>query len=271
MAILNNLHDFEGRIGNIVAYKRRDSNKTYLRTKGGVSKKRIKNDKAFQGTREVNKEWGGCAKAALMIRNLFLNHQAVADFNLSGPLTAITKAIQVRDTSHQSGERAILFSQFGHILEGFQLNRKNTFESVVRGNVSVQFNRANAKLMVQQPELIPNISFIPPTKSPVFNINVTFGTIPDLFYFDSGYAITGNDTTHQQLMISHITPWSFTGNHLPAQSFELTLNNLKWMQPNELMVAIISVNFGTPLTNELVKVNKHTGAGKILKVDLGDG
>ena len=79
MAILNNLQDFEGRIGNIVAYKRRDSNKTYLRIKGGVSKKRIKTDKAFQGTREVNKEWGGCAKAALMIRNLFQNHQAVAD------------------------------------------------------------------------------------------------------------------------------------------------------------------------------------------------
>ncbi len=268
MAILNNLHDFEGRIGNIVAYKRRDSNKTYLRIKGGVSKQRIKNDKAFKGTREVNAEWGGCAKASALVRNLFLNHQTVADFNLSSPLTAIAKAIQLRDTSHQSGERAILFSQFGHILEGFQLNRKNTFESVIRGNVSVQFNRTESKLIVHLPELIPGISFIPPTKSPVFNINVTFGTIPDLFYFSSGYAITGNDTTHQQLITNHVTPWSFIGNHLPAKSFELTLSEPKWMQPNELLAAIISINFGTPVTNELIKINKHVGAGKILKVDL---
>ena len=142
MAVLKSLSEFEGSIGNITAYKRRDSDKTFLRTKGGVSKKRIKKDKKFERTRELNSEWGGCAKAAAMIRDLFVHHQSVADYNLSGPLTAIAKEIQMRDPSNKRGERAILFSRFGHLIEGFQLNQKNTFESGIRGNVDVQFLRA---------------------------------------------------------------------------------------------------------------------------------
>lgn len=268
MATLKNLTEFEGRIGNIIAYKRRDSDKTYLRTKGGISKKRIKKDKAFERTRELNSEWSGCAKAAAMIHDLLVYQQSVADFNLSGPLTAITKKIQVNDPEHKRGERAVFFSRFGTILEGFQLNRKNTFEAVIRGTIDVQFFRADAKAIISLPELIPDISFIPPVKLPAFNINITFGTLPDIRYFNTGYAINDRKTEHYQIMTKHISPWYFVGNHVPAQSIELALTNIELMQPHDTLAVAISVNFGTPVTNEMVKTNKYVGAGKILKVNL---
>ncbi len=268
MAVLKSLSEFEGSIGNITAYKRHDSEKTFLRTKGGVSKKKIKTHKNFVRTRELNAEWSGCAKAAAMVKDLFHHQQSVADFNLSGPLTAITKEIQLRDPLHQRGERAILFSRFGNILEGFQLNRKNTFEAVIRGNIDVQFQRADGKAIIQLPELIPDISFKPPVALPVFNIRLSLGTLPDMLFIDKHYAIADHATAHYQLVTHHATPWYYTGDRIAAQTIEMAFQEPQKMGPHDLLVLTISVNFGTPVTNELVKTSKHTGAGKILKVNL---
>jgi len=268
MAVLKSLSEFEGSIGNITAYKRCDSEKTFLRTKGGVSKKKIKTGKNFARTRELNAEWSGCAKAAAMVRDLFHRQQSVADFNLSGPLTAIAKEIQLRDPLHKRGERAVLFSRFGHLLEGFQLNRKNTFEAVIRGNIDVQFLRAEGKAIVQLPELIPDISFLPPVSLPVYNIRLTLGTLPDMLFIDDHYAIADHTTEHYQLATNHATPWYYTGDRIPTQTIEMVFQDTTKMQPHDLLVLSISVNFGTPVTNELVKTSKHTGAGKIIKVNL---
>lgn len=268
MAVLKSLSEFEGSIGNIIAYKRRDSDKIFLRAKGGVSKKRIQHDKNFARTRELNAEWSGCAKAAAMVRDLFHHQDLVTDFNLSGPLTAIAKEIQVRDPLHIRGERAILFSRFGNILEGFQLNRKNTFEAVIRGNIDVQFLRVDGKAIIQLPELIPDISFIPPVSLPAFNIRLSLGTLPDMLFIDKHYAIADHTTEHYQLITHYATPWYYTGDRIPAQTIEMAFQDTQKMGPHDLLVLTISVNFGTPVTHELVKTSKHTGAGKILKVNL---
>jgi len=266
MATLKSLTEFEGTIGNITAYKRRDSDKTYLRTKGGVSKNKIKKHKAFERTRELNAEWSGCAKAAALVRNLFYQQQPVIDYNLSGPLTAIAKNIQARDDAHEKGKRSILFSRYGYVLEGFQLNRKSSFESIIRRNMQVQFIREEAKAIVQLPELIPGINFLPTIKLPVFNIALSFGTLPDLHATDTGYSINHENPNYLQLGIDHQTPWYYSADTIAAQTVELVLNNPLQTIPQDTLALAISVNFGNPVTNELVKSVRYVGAGKLLKV-----
>lgn len=270
MAVLKNLTEFQGSIGNISAYKRHDSDKTFLRTKGGASKDKIKTHKNFQRTRELNAEWSGCAKAGVSIRNLLTLQQPVADFNISAALTSIVKNIQVRDSEHEHGKRSVLFSRHAHLLDGFQLNRKNTFESVIRGNVDVQFMRSEAKAIIHLPELVPDISFLATVQLPAFRICITLGTLPDMHYFSGGYAISdkGFDEHHFQQGKSFETAWYYTGTHVPAQTIELAMQPTTAIQPDDAFMVAISVNFGTPITNELVKMNKHTGAGKILKTNL---
>ncbi|MFZ6023692.1 MAG: hypothetical protein ACOYVG_04465 [Bacteroidota bacterium] len=266
MATLKSLTEFEGTIGNITAYKRRDSDKTYLRTKGGASKKKIKKHKAFERTRELNAEWSGCAKAAALVRDLLYKQQSVVDYNLSGPLTAIAKNIQTRDVVHKKGERSVLFSSYGHVLEGFQLNRKSSFESIIRGNVQVQLIREEAKAIVQLPELIPGISFLAPVALPVFNIALSFGTLPDLHFVDGGYSIHHENPQHIQLCTAYQTAWYYSADTVAAQTVELVLNNPLQMIPQDALALAISVNFGNPVTNELVKSVRYVGAGKLLKV-----
>lgn len=266
MATLKSLTEFEGTIGNMTAYKRRDSDKTYLRTKGGASKKKIKTHKAFERTRELNAEWSGCAKAAALIRDLLHIQKSVVDYNLSGPLTAIAKNIQTRNAIHKMGERSILFSSFGHVLEGFQLNRKNSFESIIMGHVQVQFIRAEARAIVQLPELVPGMSFLPPVALPVFNIALSFGTLPDLHFVDGGFSIRQQNPLNMQLCTTYQTPWYYSADTIAAQTVELVLNNPLQTIPQDTLALAISVNFGNPVTNELVKSVRYVGAGKILKV-----
>ena len=59
MAKLIGEFQFEGSIGNLSAYKRKDSDKIILRTKGGPSKRRIKTAPEFAVVRLYNLEWNG--------------------------------------------------------------------------------------------------------------------------------------------------------------------------------------------------------------------
>lgn len=267
MATLQNLTSFKGSIGNVTAYTRRDSNEVYLRKKGGVSKKRIKTDKAFERTRESNAEWSGCAKAAAKVRDMFILLNAVTDYNLSGPLTALAKNIQLRDLERKRGERSVLFSLHGSILEGFQLNRKNTFESIIRGRLETQINTKSGTATIQLPELIPGISFVPPVKVPVFRIGISFHSLPDLYLGVNGYCNSNNELEHRQIGVYHHTQWLYTGNTVPAQSIELLLPDQHLMHPQDALALSIAVSFGTPITDQVVKVTKYVGGGKILRVE----
>ena len=66
MAKSTGILKIEGTLENITFYKSADGQ--MVRTKGGVSKKRILNDPAFIRTRENGAEFGHSANAAKMLR-----------------------------------------------------------------------------------------------------------------------------------------------------------------------------------------------------------
>jgi len=283
MAILKSLTEFNGSLGNVSAYRRKDSDKVILRMKGGATKKKIKTAKSFERTRELNAEWGGCAKAAASLRDLLVHIAPVADYNLSGSLTAIAKNMQTRDPLHRSGERAILFSRFGTTLEGFQLNKKHSFESVLRGSINIEFNINNQSAEIQLPEMIHGINFHPVGNYAAWRWVVTLGTLPDLMLYENGYAASPDIYSYRQIEKTWYSDWHYGTKNIAAQSFSLQLPDIaepvtskktkkkeekEFTSMTDTLAVAVGITFGTPLTDQLVKTNKHVGAGKILRVCL---
>lgn len=80
MAIVKNSLEFEGKLGGLSFYKRRDSDKLIMRTKGGPSKKQINTSKSCEGMRLQQTEWKGCTIFASALRLSFWGLHRVADY-----------------------------------------------------------------------------------------------------------------------------------------------------------------------------------------------
>lgn len=264
MAILRNLTEFNGSIGNMTAYTRKDSDKVILRFKGGASKSKIKRHKSFEKTRQLNKEWGGCSKASVQIRNILNGYQHITDYNIASSLTGLAKTIQSRDTEHPHGERSILFSQHASLLEGFQFNRKTALETVVRQPIDVQVNEADRQVILQIPELVPGINFHPNTQYPLFRIIVVLGSLMDLHYFKNGYAPL-DTKNHYQVFTAYDTPWLYSAEIQAVQRIELSFPANDAMHPDDRLLLAFGIEYGTPITDQLVKQARYVGCGKLMR------
>src|SRR5687768_10428056 len=132
MAQLDGVIQFTGSLQNLSAYKMRGSDKIIIRKKGGPTKKQIKYSPGFENTRLNNKEFGGRAVAAACIKHCLRPLMFLADYNITGPLNALLRPIQKMDTKSVRGTRHILLSEQPRLLEGFSLNRRYMFDSIVR-------------------------------------------------------------------------------------------------------------------------------------------
>lgn len=162
MALLDSEFSFTGPLGNLSAYRMRGTDKIVIRRKGGASKKQIKTSPTFVNTRRVNAEFGGRAFASKWIMHMLYHVKPLADYNIAGPLNAILKPTQDLDTTNKYGERSVLHSQKRHLLHGFSLTRKTTFESVLRAPLTYELSREMMSAEIHLPELIHGINFHTP-------------------------------------------------------------------------------------------------------------
>ena len=122
---------FTGSLHNISACKRGDMDTIIIRSKGGPSKRMINSQPSFDLTRRNNNEFGGRSTASRWIRRILYPLKPLSDYNISGPLNSTLKPIQQMDTVSEPGKRNIGLSKNPRLPEGFQLNRRNLFESVL--------------------------------------------------------------------------------------------------------------------------------------------
>jgi hypothetical protein len=125
MAKLNGILKIEGTLDNLTFYKSADGH--MVRTKGGVSKKRIMNDPAFVRTRENGSEFGKSAHAGKMLRMAVSTLVFKAkDAKLSSRLLQVMSKIKNLDTVSVRGERnvavGILTLEGQLALRGFDFN-----------------------------------------------------------------------------------------------------------------------------------------------------
>lgn len=134
MAKLNGFLKIEGTLDNLTFYKTADGH--MVRTKGGVSKKRIMTDPAFIRTRENGAEFGQSANAGKMLRLAVSSLVFKAkDPKLSSRLLQVMSKIKNLDAISLRGERnvaqGILTLEGQLALRGFDFNNRAPLQSVL--------------------------------------------------------------------------------------------------------------------------------------------
>lgn len=253
MAIIKNALQFTGSLGNITAYTMRGSDKIIIRTKGGASGKKIKTSPKFQRTRENNAEFGLCAKVASGIRSAVWPVKHMADYNFTPVLNALAKHVQLMDKHHPRGKRHVLFSQHAYLLEGFHLNKQNTFDSLVRHPLSFQINREALQATIQLPTLEPGINLRIPWPDPVFRFIAALGFMTDNSATRKGHAASAETEWHPVLQ--------------PFEERELQLQLppvAGGIRSATTLLLSIGIETGMPVTNTLIKPLKYHACAKIL-------
>ena len=161
------------------------------------------------------------------------------------------------------------------------MNKKNSFESVLRGSINVQFYAERRSVDIQLPEIIHGINFLPIGNYAAWRIVITFGSLPDLFFFDKKYG-SSLDGSYRQIEKTWYSDWQFGTKNIEAQQCTIALpvvtdsiidkkkktTTKELTNTSDTLAIAVGITFGTPITDQLVKTNKYVGAGKILKVYL---
>jgi hypothetical protein len=254
---------FTGSLGNVSAYTMRGCDHVILRTKGGANRDKIKNSASFARTREMNKEWGACAKMGAAIRMAIYPVKHMADFNISGPLNALAKTVQKFDTIQLRGKRGIYFTNYKELLSGFNLNNTTTFDGVVRHPVTCTIDRATSNANLLIPGLIPGINFINRFKNPYFRFVVALGVVSDIEYDEAlgNYQITN---LAEKQCASIYTDWQPSLIKFGGQAIRLEINNGQKPADNETLILSVGIEFGNPLSGSIIEQIKYSGSAKII-------
>jgi len=153
MARQKGIIKLEGTIGDVSFYKSKDG---YLaREKGGVDADRIKNDPAFQRTRENGSEFGRAGKAGKLIRTAFRPLLLkTSDSKITSRLTKQLMAVIQSDQTNVRGERVVSEGNL-ELIQGFDFNANGRLEATLYAPYEVAFDRAAGSASINVPEFIP--------------------------------------------------------------------------------------------------------------------
>lgn len=262
MAKLRGDFSFTGPIGNMSVYKRRDIADPIMRTKGGASKEKIKNAPQFENTRRLNAEFGGRSAASRRVMYALWHLKPLADYNIAGPINALLKHVQALDTEGEYGKRSIELSKNPRLLEGFSLNQKWLFDSVIRQQVSGTILRQEQSARVTIPALVPDINFRPPVNYPMYSIMAVLGVIPDMFYADYGYQPSDNlyRNTGSELEFS---AWYPVLKGSPEQTWEIKYPVPPPDEAHSLILGI-GIRFGVIKESGNIEQVPYAGSARVL-------
>jgi hypothetical protein len=263
MAILESAFPFTGSIGDLIAYRVRGSDKVIIRRKGGVSRDRIRHDPAYENTRKVNSEFSGRSAASKWIMRMMYPLKSVADYNVAGPLHALLRPVQTLDSKSALGMRHVSLSVQPDLLEGFSLNRRTTFESILRCPVICSLNREDRQSVVKIPALRPGINFHSPRLYPWFSIIAVLGVVPDVFHTPDGYAVHGGYDRFQPVSVD--TGWLATVQE--TKGHELALSYSETPPDNNFSLLLtVGIRFGVAESNLRIGQVRYAGAARICRV-----
>ena len=137
MAKVDGIVEIQGTVKGLTFYRSKDGQ--LVRAKGGISKKRIMNDPAFQRTRENGVEFGHIAKMSQLVRKSVSSLLVVAkDGRVSSRLAQSMAQVKNLDLDSARGKRTVAIGLIGdegkRLLKGFNFNIGASFETVFRGD-----------------------------------------------------------------------------------------------------------------------------------------
>ncbi|WP_291114663.1 hypothetical protein [Flavobacterium sp. UBA6135] len=135
MAKFEGIFEIQGTMKGMTFYKSKDG--LLIRAKGGVSKQRIKNDPAFQRTRENGAEFSHNSQMGQLLRQTVSPLLRLAkDYRVSSRLNRVMSQIKNLDAVSERGERQVpigIGTAAGKaLLTGFDFNQNAAFRTVFR-------------------------------------------------------------------------------------------------------------------------------------------
>jgi hypothetical protein len=194
MARQKGIIKLKGTIGDITFYKTKDG---YIaREKGGIDASRIKNDPAFQRTRENGSEFGRAGKAGKILRTalraVLINS---ADGRMVSRLTqAMVKVIQA-DVTSVRGMRNVIDGE-AELLAGFDFNITGKLGTTLFAPFTGIIDRAEGEISVNLVSFVPANMIAAPSGTTHFKI-ISAGTEID---FEAETFVATNSETA-------ILPW----------------------------------------------------------------
>lgn len=156
-------------MGGISFYKTAQDG--YLaRQKGGVDAERIKNDPAFERTRENGAEFGRAGVAGKLLRSaLRAQIMNTADSRMASRLTqAMVKVIQA-DATNARGERNVIDGE-AELLQGFEFNTSAKLSTTFFAPYETTVDRAGGSLSVNVPAFVPANMIAAPSGATHFRV-----------------------------------------------------------------------------------------------------
>jgi hypothetical protein len=238
-----------------------------LRSRGGAPKSRIKNAPSFEPTRNLNREWKGVTHAASLIRGGLHALRPLADYNVSGPMNAIVKKIQVLDLVNPAGQRSILLSRYPDFIRSFSFNRKTLFDSVIRQPVSVGLDRSTGIFDFQIPSLQPSVNFFSHPFYAYFRIVLTATAVSDQVVHEDtkkGYA-EKNPLLPQYKAL--YTDWMQANQVQPAMDYRIAPFTKQLPGPDMLLIAGGGIQYGVLAADGSIQPVPRAGAAKVLMAE----
>lgn len=259
---------YTGSVGRISVYKIRGSDKLVVRLKGGPTKKQIETRPSFATTRKNNKEFGGRARIAGQVLDILRALKYLGDYNLAGPLNTLFRPIQEMDIVSVHGQRNIELTKNPALLQGFNLNRRTPFDTIIANQVTYTLSKESLKASVTIPALIPDVNFFVPNKYAWYKFMVVLGTVEDMFFTEGGYKPKNGNEMHMYMLEE--TDWlqvslrseaisielNEMGNFMDEVSEEVSFN------PQSLLLGV-GIAFGHMVKGQ-VELIKYVGGAKIL-------
>jgi hypothetical protein len=214
MARQKGIIKLKGTIGDITFYKTQDGH--LAREKGGIDASRIKNDPAFQRTRENGSEFGRAGKAGKILRTalraLLLNS---ADSRMVSRLTqAMVKVIQA-DMISERGLRNVIDGE-AELLVGFEFNVRGKLGTSLFAPFVANIDRVAGEITVTLDPFVPANMIAAPSGTTHFKI-ISAGAEID---FEAETFIEMHSETA-------IMPWDGTATLPISQTNEVTAASTK--------------------------------------------
>lgn len=212
MAKQKGIVKLRGSISGITFYKTEDG---YLaRETGGVDRKRIAKDPAFQRTRENASEFGRCARSSgLLIRAFRGILKKSVDRRLSSRIMQqLFKVIQA-DQTNARGQRKVGDGELGFLL-GFEFNRRSSFMGSFFTPITSTIDRVAGELIVEIGSFVPVEMVMYPSGATHYKI-VSAGSALD---FDDNSFVSSLSETPPMLLNSVATLAIQHTNTVPVNS-----------------------------------------------------
>ena len=255
---------FTSSLGDFSVYHMEGVEKLVIRAKGGPTKEQIKNDPQFDRTRKNSSEFSGAGIASGKIMHTSHLINKAADNSFSGRLSAVCHVLQTLDTSHVHGERSILFTKNGQLLEGMNFSKLRIIDSVLKNLPAFVISRDACSASVTFTDLFPGVNLFNPWNLPKYRLLITLGVLQDLVFTSSGYAAANPEIILYRTQV--VTDWQSSNDVFKSAIFKLRLADNAILDSNSSLVLSIGVEFGNRVTNLITQPVKKACCGKIVGV-----